>query len=280
MIVDAHLHVWRRSRGDYGWLTPASGVLWRDYEAEDARAELASAGVAYAILVQAAPTVAESALLLDLAKAHDWVLGVVGWVDLTGAAVGEELARLREAGPLVGVRAMLQDIDDPDWMLRADVASGLEAVAAAGVVFDALVRPVHLQALATLADRHPDLQIIVNHAGKPPIGNRPNEGWCRDIARLAEQQTIACKFSGLVSEAGPGWTEAMLEPIVETLLEKFGPSRILWGSDWPVCTPTTTYRGWLDTAEALLATRVDADDRARIVGGNATTLYRLKGTPA
>ena len=202
MIVDAHLHIWRRSRGDYGWLTPTSGVLWRDYEAEDARTELASAGVAHAILVQAAPTVAESAYLLDLAKARDWVLGVVGWVDLTGEAVGEELARLREAGPLVGVRAMLQDIDDPNWMLRNDVGSGLVAVAAAGLVFDALVRLVHLHSLATLADRHPELQIIVNHAGKPPIGS-PSEGWHADIVRLGARPNVSCKFSGLVSETGP-----------------------------------------------------------------------------
>lgn len=274
-MLDAHLHLWRRSRGDYGWLNESAGSLWRDFAAEDAVAAMDGAGVADAILVQAAPTLAESFFLLDIASRHARLRGVVGWVDLAGGDVEATIARLRSSGPLVGIRPMLQDAADPEWILRDDVADGLAAVAAAGLVFDALVRPVHLDALSAAARAHPTLRIVVDHGGKPGIDAAPSSEWTSGIDRLAALPNVWCKLSGLMSEAKPEWRASAIKTVVAMLLERFGSTRLLWGSDWPVCTVTADYGQAMHAIAAPLRAWLSEAEVGCIFGDNARAIYGI-----
>ena len=202
MIVDAHQHYWDPVRGDYGWLERGS-PLDRRFLLTDLRPLLASAGVDGTVLVQAAPTLAETDWLLDLAARSAHVLGVVGWVDLDLPAVSEQLASRCSDG-LVGIRPMLQDLSDPDWILGWGREAGLRAVAEAGLAFDALVRPVGFDAIAQLAERHPDLTIVLDHAGKPPFGDPVAMSvWRSGIERLAALPNLWCKLSGFLTEGRP-----------------------------------------------------------------------------
>lgn len=275
MIIDAHLHLWQRARGDYDWLEPDGGPLDRDFGAADALAEMRGAGVDTAILVQAAPTVAESLFLLEIARANLWVAGVIGWADLTAPSVTGDLARLAAAGPLVGIRPMLQGEPDPAWLSRADVGRGLDAAERAGLVFDALVRPHQLGAIVAAARQRPHLRIVLDHGGKPPMDGNDLKAWAASIAMLAALPNTACKLSGLASEAGADWCRTRLAEIIDILIDAFGPDRLIWGSDWPVCTSATAYGSWSAICRALLAMRLDTDGIARIFGGNAAAIYRL-----
>lgn len=272
--IDAHLHLWRLSRGDYGWITDDLVPLRRDFEPADARAELVRAGVAGAILVQAAPTIEETRFLLKHAEAHDWLEGVVGWVDLEARDAPEQIARLAEHPKLKGIRPMIQDIPDPAWMLRPTLTPALRAVSSLDLAFDALVTPRHLDHLQTLLDRHPELRVVIDHGAKPVIAQGAFTSWAAGMSRLGRASAAFCKLSGLVTEAGPDWTSQRLRPYVDHVLETFGPDRLVFGSDWPVVTLASDYRRWITTARALLG-ELGADDQARIFGGNAASLYRL-----
>jgi len=170
---------------------------------------------------------------------------------------------------------MLQDLDDPDWILRADVGRSLSALPGLGLRFDALVKPPQLPALLRLAERHPHLGIVIDHGGKPPIAAGGWEPWARLVAALARCPRVECKLSGLVTEAGPDWTTATLGRYVDHLLACFGPGRLLWGSDWPVVDLGGGYRRWVGATAALLSGLPDAD-RAAILGGNACRFYGLR----
>jgi len=274
VIIDTHLHLWRRGRGDYGWLEPDGGPLDRDFGAADALAEMRGAGVDKAILVQAAPTVAESLFLLDIARANQWVAGVIGWADLTASSVSEDLALLAASGPLVGIRPMLQGGPDPAWLLRADVGRGLDAAERAGLVFDALIRPHQFGAIVTAARQRPHLPIVLDHGGKPPMDGSDLDAWAASIAMLAALPNTACKLSGLLSEAGADWCRTRLAEIIDVLIDVFGPERLIWGSDWPVCAPAIDYGTWSATCRTLLALRLDTDGIAKIFGGNAAAIYQ------
>lgn len=275
MRIDAHLHLWRRARGDYGWLTPALGALWRDVEPDEAAATLAAHGVDRAVLVQAAPTEAETAFLLDIADAHYFVAGVVGWIDFEGPAPEAALERFAARPRLIGVRPMLQDLPDSDWIADPRRAPVLERCAALGLAFDGLVRPLQLPALERMARAHPDLRIVVDHGGKPDLSADLTE-WRSAMARLAALPNLWCKLSGLVTEAGGRPTPERIAPAAATLLDLFGPYRLIWGSDWPVCTLAATYSEWDATTGRLLA-GLTPDERAAVLGGTARRFYRLEG---
>jgi L-fuconolactonase len=273
MRLDAHLHLWRRVRGDYGWLTPARGPLWRDFEAQDAALELRAASMDKAILVQAAPTLAETVFLREIAQTEPWVFGVVGWTDFAASNAAEQIADLASTSGLLGLRPMIQDIPDPDWILRADVANSLTAMADTHLVFDALIHPMHLPHLIKIAQRLPGLQIVLDHAAKPALDAGVPPQWQADIVELAKSANVSCKLSGLITEARGAWNEAMLAPFLDVLFESFGPDRLLWGSDWPVCTLRGTYSAWLDASERLVRTRTDDFGFACVFGGAAARVY-------
>jgi L-fuconolactonase len=283
--VDAHHHVWRLDRGDYGWLQPSRELapIYRDFDLTDLRPLLAEARVGSTVLVQAAPTVAETKFLLDVARASDGLVrGVVGWADLAAPDALDTLSTLAKDPLLKSVRPMLQDLADPRWIARAEVEPALAALPRLGLRFDALVKPPNLRPLLQVVERHPDLQIVIDHCAKPGIAANEWEPWADDLERIARNPSVHCKLSGLVTEAcpersrraGAGWTIDGLRRYVDYVLECFGPGRVVWGSDWPVVTLAAGYGEWSSATDTLLAGLAE-DEQDAIRGGNARRFYGL-----
>lgn len=226
------------------------------------------------ILVQAAPTEAETDYLLAIAQGTVWIAGVVGWTDLAAPDAPARVARLAASPRLVGLRPMLQDLPDPNWILRAEVSDGLSAMAAHGLVFDALVRESQLPAIVQLAKRFPALSIVLDHAGKPHIDGSPSQDWHHAMGALASLSNMSVKLSGLLTEAPAGARPKILVPYIDRLLETFGPDRILWGSDWPVLNLASDYRSWTEITEKLLG-RLNPEARRKIWGGTAANIYGI-----
>jgi L-fuconolactonase len=275
MRIDAHHHLWSLARGDYGWLTPDLAPIYRDFTLGDLAPHLATAKIEGTILVQAAPTEAETMFLLDIADAAEVVRGVVGWIEFDAADAVMRIETLAQRKLLVGLRPMVQDIADDDWLLRPALVPPLDAMATSGLVFDALTKPRHLQRLLQVVDRHPDLSFVLDHGSKPDLASGEIAAWRDDIARLAERPNMVCKLSGLVTEAKPDWQIADLRRAVDHVLACFGPRRMLWGSDWPVVDLAGGYEKWLDAAETLLAD-LSSDERAGVFGGTAARVYLTK----
>jgi L-fuconolactonase len=274
MRIDAHQHFWRLARGDYGWLNPELAPIYRDHEPADLAPLLKAAGINRTVLVQAAPTDAETDFLLRLAETTEFVAGVVGWADFEAPDAAHRIAALAAREKLVGLRPMIQDIADPRWMLNEAIEPAVEAMADEGLTFDALIKPLHLPILTEFAGRHPGLDIVIDHAAKPDIAGGGLAGWARDIRTLAARTRLVCKLSGLVTEAAPGWSVETLRPYVDVLLEAFGADRLMWGSDWPVLNLNGDYARWLDAAETLLA-GLSAAEREAIFGRTASVFYGL-----
>jgi L-fuconolactonase len=272
--VDAHQHFWRIARGDYPWLTPALQPLYRDFGPDDLTPLLAAASVDATVLVQAAPTVAETRFMLDIAETTDWVAGVVGWADFEAPSAADDIRRLAEHPKLVGLRPMIQDIADDDWVLRPDLDTAFAAMEESGLAFDALVLPRHLKNLLSRLERHPGLRAVIDHCAKPFIRDGVLEPWASDMARLARETSALCKVSGLVTEAADDWQVADLRPYVEHVLECFGAERLIWGSDWPVCTMAASYGAW-HAAATELASSLSQAERDALFGDNAVKLYGL-----
>ncbi len=218
MRIDAHHHLWTLARGDYGWLTPDLAPLYRDFQFSDLAPHLSAARIEGTILVQAAPTEAETMFLLDIAERAEVVRGVVGWTDFDATDGVARIDALAAQELLVGLRPMVQDIPDDDWLLGPGLAPLLTAMARNGLVFDALVKPRHLPRLLRVVGGHPDLRFVLDHCAKPSLATGDIATWRRDIARLAEHPNIVCKLSGLTTEAAPGWRLADLHPAVDHVL--------------------------------------------------------------
>ena len=272
--VDAHHHVWRIVRGDYGWLTPDLPIC-RDYTLDDLRPLLGD--MTATVLVQAADTEAETEFLLGTARqSGGLVRAVVGWTDLVHRNAPDHIAALASDPLLKGLRPMLQDIADTDWVLRPDAQPALQALAATGLRFDALVQPRHLSVLLQLHARHPTLRLVIDHGAKPDIAGGQWQPWANDIARLARETPARCKLSGLVTEARRDWRVDDLRRYTDHLVECFGPDRLMWGSDWPVVDLAGGFVRWRKASEALLS-GISESDRAAIFGGTALNFYDLMG---
>jgi L-fuconolactonase len=272
MRIDAHHHLWTLARGDYGWLTSELAPIYRDFRLPDLAPHLAAADIEGTILVQAAPTEAETLFLLDIAGDTELVRGVVGWTDFDATDAVARIDALAARNLLVGLRPMVQDIADDDWLLRPTLTPLLVAMTRNGLVFDALVLPRHLPKLSQVIDRHPELTFVLDHCGKPRLSTGEMAIWQRDIGLLAEYPNIVCKLSGLVTEAAPNWQIADLRQAVDHVIRCFGPQRLLWGSDWPVVNLAGGYAKWFAAAEALLA-GLSPDEQAATFGGNAARIY-------
>lgn len=273
--IDAHQHFWSLARGDYGWLTPEMEPIYRDFLPRDLKPLLDGAGIDGTILVQAAPTVAETEFMLGLAREEPFIRGVVGWVDFEDPRAPADIARLARQSALVGLRPMIQDIADDDWMLGEGLVATFGALIDADLTFDALTLPRHLPALRELLARHPDMRTVIDHGSKPLIRDGIMDGWDRDMAALASGTSTYCKLSGLVTEARADWTVDDLRPYVEHLLDTFGPDRLVWGSDWPVCTLASSYGRWVEVTGELLSGLAE-DETSAILGGNAARAYRMR----
>lgn len=278
--LDAHQHVWDLSVRDQSWITgPAMQPLRRGFGLLELAGQARAAGVAGTVLVQALPSAAETGELLALAGEQPLVAGVVGWVDLTRPDVADRLAGLRTApggDTLVGVRHLVQAEPDPDWLTRPDVLAGLRQVAAAGLSYDLLTLPAQLPAAARAAAAVPELSFVLDHLSKPDVRNGQWEPWAGALAALAGRPNVSCKLSGLVTQADwAGWTVPQLRPYAQHALDCFGPDRVMFGSDWPVCTLAASYGQVVAAAEELTA-GLSATGRAAVFGGTAERVYRLR----
>lgn len=273
MRIDAHQHFWKIARGDYSWMDDSVAAIRRDIGPVDLVPKLRAHDIDGTITVQAAPTVEETRYLLSLADAHDFIRGVVGWIDLTADPV-PQLERL--AHPAIrGIRPMLENIEDTDWILRDDVIGGLVKVAGAGLRLDALITSRHLDVIETLVHTLPDLPVVIDHCAKPTFdGTDAGERWRTGIAALARHPQVFCKLSGLANEFGEGWSADALRATYRHVLDHFGPDRLMWGSDWPVLELAGEYPTWFDVALDLTSDLSD-DERTAILGHTAVRFYGL-----
>jgi L-fuconolactonase len=277
MKIDSHQHFWNPARGDYDWMPTGDPVLDLIYRPSDLTATLARHQIDGTVLVQAAATVAETEYMLGLADASDFIKGVVGWVDFEHPADAKVLERLKAHPKFKGVRPMIQDIPDDNWMLRGDVQWAYAALSDLDLTFDALGFPRHLANFLTILKRYPKLRVVIDHCMKPQIRdhNAANFAfWAEGMARLAGETGAFVKFSALITEANPDWSVDALRPYVDHILRVFGPERIMWGSDWPVCRLRAEYDGWISAAKSLTA-HLPPDALAHVYGRTAEQFYRL-----
>jgi L-fuconolactonase len=276
MKFDAHQHFWHPGRGDYGWMPKDDPILSRRYGPAELWPQMQAAGVAGTMLVQAAPTVNETEYMLGIADATPWVRGVVGWVDFENPSDAGTLRRLAGHPAFKGVRPMIQDLPDDAWMHRADVQWAYAALIDNDLTFDALGFPRHLGHFLALLNRYPAMRVVVDHCMKPQVREHPEgfDAWREGMSRIAGETGAFCKFSALITEAGPDWTVDGLRPYANHIISVFGADRVMWGSDWPVCRLRGEYGDWHSAAQALTAHLPQAS-RAAIFGGTAARFYRL-----
>ncbi|GAB3537139.1 amidohydrolase family protein [Arthrobacter tecti] len=277
-ILDSHLHLWDLSSGGYSWLTPAAGELYRTYTAEQARAELDAAGVGSAIMVQADDTAADTEFMLGQAKAHSWIVGVVGWVPLDDPSLTENALAGYAANPaFVGVRHLVHDDPRDDFLSLPEVRTSLKTLSAAGLPFDVPnAFPRHLQATVELAHDLPELNVVLDHLGKPPRGDAEAiELWKNQLRQFAQLPNVTAKVSGLAAPGQPLTVEA-LQSVWDLALDVFGPERLMYGGDWPVSILGGTYE---ETCGIIgqLATQLSPDERTAVMAGTATAVYLNNG---
>jgi L-fuconolactonase len=275
MFVDAHHHLWAKARGDYPWMDGAPEILQRDYLAADLAPLFGRFGIERSVLIQAAPTQEETDFLLNIAEETDFIAGVVGWLDMEDENFPERLAYYARKPKFVGVRPMLQDIADDDWILSPAVMRALREVAKHGLAFDVLIYPRHLPQIVKMLEQLPELRAVIDHLAKPPIAKGICASWRDGIEQVAAFKNVYCKISGMITEADPdGWTVDDLRPFVAHTVKMFGPERLIFGSDWPVCLTAGNYSDVLAATIAALPREL-AHDR-RIFGENAIRFYDLK----
>ena len=279
MIIDSHQHFWQVGRFEYPWMSPDLGVLYRDYLPETLDPILKEHRVAKTILIQASNSLAETDWLLRLANQHQFIAGVVGWVDLMGSGMAEDLEVFKANPKFKGVRHLVESEPMEDWLAQPAVIRGLQTLEQQGVSYDLLVHTRHLKHVKTVAEACPEMRLVVDHMAKPPISSGEVAEWAKWASALKEVAAfpnVCCKLSGLVTEANlTSWRVEDLRPFVEQAVEFFGPGRMMFGSDWPVCLLAASYAQVLETFQSLLRELRD-EDRAMIFGGNATKFYQLQ----
>jgi L-fucono-1,5-lactonase len=278
-IIDAHHHLWDPARSDYPWLTDELAAVRRRFGPEDLAPLIQSAGIDRTILVQTLSSRAETTELLATAAKHDFIAGVVGWVDLADPGVAEAIAEQRAdvgGSRLVGIRHQVQDEPDRAWLLRPEVSRGIGAVGAAGLTYDLLVRPRELPAALTTVRAHPSVGFVVDHLAKPPIRTGRLEPWLSLIRPFGELDNVAAKLSGLVTEANwRGWRVDDLRPFVDGALQTFGPDRLLFGSDWPLCLLAASYQEVFEAVQSATE-GLSPTERDQVFGETARRVYRLE----
>ena len=275
-LIDSHQHFWDPALGSYPWMTESLSAIRRPFGPDDLEPLLEQGDVRLTIAVQARSDLDETRWLLGLADANPFVAGVVGWVDLVrGDAAGQIDALRSETGgaKLVGVRHPVHDEPDPQWLLRPDVIRGLRAVAQASLAYDLLVRARELPAAFQVARSLPELEFVVDHLAKPPLPAEWSDAWLVWMSQLAGLPNVSVKLSGLVTEANwDAWKTSDFQSCVQKAIELFGPERLLFGSDWPVCLLAAEYGQVLDLAGELLVSLSDAE-RRMVFHENALRLY-------
>jgi L-fuconolactonase len=277
MRLDAHQHYWDTQAFDYGWARAGLPALERAFLPGDLEPQLAAAGVDRTVVVQVLHTLDETAWLLDLARSTPSIAGVVGWVELQAPPDETEatLAALRRDPRLVGIRHLVHEEPDDDWLARPAVIRGLGVLERHDVPYDLLLRPRHLRHVPTLSERLPGLRMVIDHIAKPLIREGRMEPWATGLRAAAANPNVWCKLSGMITEADhAAWSADDLAPYVEVALDAFGVERLMYGSDWPVCTLAGTYGQVVGALRTVLGS-IDAGVEVRLFGGSAARFYGI-----
>lgn len=274
MTIDAHQHFWHYDAEKYGWIDDGMDVLKRNFLAEDLSREIQGL-VEGVITVQAREDLDETQWLLDVAHDTPFVLGVVGWAPLAEEDAERYLEELSEHSELIGIRHLIQDETDDDFILRSDFNRGIERLAGFGLAYDILIFERHLPNTIRFVDRHPNQVFVLDHIAKPRIRDGQRLDWDRSIRALAKRENCYCKISGMVTEADAGgWTFEDLRPFLDTVLDAFGPERLMFGSDWPVCLLAAGYHRWYHVVDTYVSA-LSHEEQNRIWGDTAREAYRL-----
>lgn len=273
-MLDAHQHFWKIARGDYAWMSPDLKPLYRDFGPDDLVPLMKASGIDRTIVVQAAETEAETDFLLDIAAKTDFVAGVVGWLDMLAPDFATRLACYVDRPKWVGLRPMLQE-HDPTMIADPNFRTALAEVARRDIPFDILTFPRHLPAMIDALHTVPNLHAIVDHLSKPDMNKPLDPDWVRGIQQLSAMPRIHCKISGMVTEAGQAWTIDRIRPFVEIVATAFGPTRLVFGSDWPVCTLAASHAQVVDLAQTVLASMFGPEDMQAIMETNGARFYRI-----
>lgn len=274
MRIDAHQHFWQLARRNGAWPPPELTAIHRDFMPSHLIPLLKQHRIDATVLVQSLPSTEDTIFMLDLAACHPFIKAAVGWADLKAGDVRETISRLASNPTLKGLRPMLQDIPEDDWIADPALAPAIEVMREYRLSLDALVLPRHLPSLLVFAQRFPDIPVVIDHAAKPFIARGELQPWKDDIARLAALPQVHCKLSGIVTEAAPQWQVGDLQPYVDHVLAVFGAQRVMWGSDWPVLDLAADYGRWIDATDLLLA-GLGRRERQQILGLNAQRFYRI-----
>jgi L-fuconolactonase len=275
MRIDAHQHFWRYTPEEYGWIGAPLSALQRDFLPSDLQPLLAQHGIDACIAVQARQSLAETSWLLELAREHPWIGGVVGWVDLRAPDAAQQIASAARDPRLIGLRHAAQDEAD-DFLLREDFGRGLANLARHDLVYDILVYARQMPAAIELSARFPRQTFVLDHLGKPAVSKREREPWTSHLRALAAHPNVSCKLSGLVTEADwTRWRPMDLAPYLNTALEVFGVERVMFGSDWPVCTLAASYERWLELVSGWSST-LTPSEREAVLGTTAARIYGLE----
>ncbi|HEX8888926.1 MAG TPA: amidohydrolase family protein [Pyrinomonadaceae bacterium] len=275
-IVDSHQHFWQVGRFDYPWMNSEVETLYQDYLPEMLEPLLKEQGVAQTVVVQASNSIEETRWMLSLADEYPFIAGVVGWVDLMSADVEQQLEGLTVHRKFKGVRHLVESEPEDNWLIQQSVLRGLNVLSRHGVSYDLLVHTRHLRYVKTVAERCPELRLVIDHLAKPPVAKGEIKGWARAFREVAAYENVSCKLSGLVTEANhASWRTEDLRPFVESALECFGARRLMFGSDWPVCLLAASYSDVLESFQSLTA-RLSEEERALIFAENARDFYRLQ----
>ena len=274
-LVDAHQHFWNIRLFQYSWMAGPAEPLRRNFLPSDLKPILDEAGVSRTVVVQATHSLEESRWLLELAAANEFIAGAVVWVDLTSPGLARDLDELQASPRFCGVRHQVHDEPDEAWILRKEVLAGLRELERRDIPSDLLLRPPHLRHVAGVQERCPRLRMVLDHIGKPPIAQKTMDAWGRDLERVARLPNLWCKVSGMITEADwQHWTADDLKPYVDHVVRSFGYDRLMFGSDWPVCTLAGSYRQVMDALRQALGP-LSAADAAKVWGENARAFYRL-----
>ena len=275
MITDSHHHFWKYDAVEYGWIDDAMSGIRRDFLPHHLAKEIGAAGVDGVVSVQARQTLEETEWLLGLAEQHDFIKGVIGWVDLLSPGVSAQLERFTAKTKLKGIRHIVQGEPDDEFILRDDFNRGVSVLGRFGLRYDILIFERHLKSTARFVDRHPDQVFVLDHIAKPAIKTNELSPWRENIKELARRPNLYCKVSGMVTEADyHTWTEGQLRPYFEVVLDAFGPQRLMFGSDWPVCLVACEYERWVRIVSGWVSA-LSQQEQVRICGGTAVEAYGL-----
>ena len=276
MVIDSHHHFWNYNPAEYDWIDDSMKSIRSDFLPGKLEQTICAAGVGGVISVQARQSLTETGWLLEMARQHSFIKGVIGWLPLFSSDIEQLLGRFADEILLKGLRHVIQGEPDPEFMFRSDFNNGVTLLKKYQLVYEILVVERQLPNTIRFVDKHDEQVFVLDHIAKPLIKSNILSPWKENIQELAKRQNVSCKISGMVTEADiSAWTASQLRPYFDVVLEAFGPDRLLFGSDWPVCLVATTYQQWIELVRENIST-FSASEQTKIMGGNAARIYNIE----